>query len=92
LISPQGAATQLDGQQIGFETLEFSLLHGRQLPVRWRITLTEIGREMIITPLLEDQWMDVDFAYWEGAIQAAGPTAGSTGRGYLEMTGYGAGQ
>ncbi len=88
LISPEGQTTRLDSRQIEFEVLEYMRLHDRHLPARWRIKLPEIGREVLITPLLEDQWMDVDFAYWEGAIEVSGADAGTSGRGYLEMTGY----
>ncbi len=88
LISPAGQTTRLDSRQIEFEVLEFMRVHDRRLPAVWRIKLPEIGREMLITPLLEDQWMDVDFAYWEGAIEVSGSSAETSGRGYLEMTGY----
>jgi predicted secreted hydrolase len=88
LISPTGVTTRLDSQQIEFEVLESMVLRDRRLPSRWRIKLPEIDREMLITPLVEDQWMDVDFAYWEGAIEVSGSSAGTSGRGYLEMTGY----
>jgi predicted secreted hydrolase len=92
LISPVGLntplATRLDSRQIEFEVLEYMRVHDRRLPARWRIKLPEIGREMLITPVLEDQWMDVDFAYWEGAIEVSGSSAETSGRGYLEMTGY----
>ncbi len=92
LISPEGLKTRLDSRQIEFEVLEYMRVHDRRLPARWRIKLPEIGRELLITPLLEDQWMDVDFAYWEGAIEVSGENSGSgaetSGRGYLEMTGY----
>lgn len=88
LISPQGNKTPLDGTQIVFEVLESAELHGRKLPMNWRISLPEIDRVMQIKPILQDQWMDVDFAYWEGAVEATGDSAGTTGYGYLEMTGY----
>jgi len=88
LISPTGQTTRLDSRQIEFEVLETMRLHDRQLPALWRIKMPEIGREMLITPVREDQWMDVDFAYWEGAIEVSGSNAANSGRGYLEMTGY----
>lgn len=88
LISPAGLTTRLDSAQIEFEVLDYMRLHERHLPARWRIKLPEIGRELLITPLLEDQWMDVDFAYWEGAIEVSGSSPATSGRGYLEMTGY----
>ena len=88
LISPTGQTRRLDSGRIEFEVLEFMRLQDRSLPALWRIKLPEIGREILITPVLEDQWMDVDFAYWEGAIEVSGPSEETSGRGYLEMTGY----
>ncbi|HET6564780.1 MAG TPA: lipocalin family protein, partial [Xanthomonadales bacterium] len=83
-----GQKTPLDRTQIEFEVTGYMRLHGRRLPAEWRIRLPEVGRELLIRPLLEDQWMEVDFAYWEGAVEVTGPSPGSRGRGYLEMTGY----
>jgi len=88
LISPKGERTRLDGRRIQFTPLEFERIAGRDLPLRWQISLPEIGRELEIRALVPDQWMYVDFAYWEGAVVAAGSDDGSRGRGYLELTGY----
>jgi predicted secreted hydrolase len=88
LLSPTGRKTPLDSQQIEFEVTAYMRLHGRRLPAEWRIRLPEVGRELYIRPLIEDQWMDVDFAYWEGAIVVSGDSPETRGRGYLEMTGY----
>ncbi len=88
LLSPTGVKTPLASQRIDFEVTHTMRLHGRQLPAEWRIHMPEIGRELRIRPLVEDQWMNVDFAYWEGAIEVMGSTPGTRGRGYLEMTGY----
>ena len=35
-----------------------------------------------------EQWMDVDFPYWEGAVTASGSGPGERGVGYMELTGY----
>jgi predicted secreted hydrolase len=44
-----------------------------------------------LEPLFADQELDarsgVGAVYWEGAVRAS--AAGSAGRGYLELTGYG---
>jgi len=88
LISPTGHKSTLDGALIRFEPLGFEHVAGRELPVRWRIGLPEINRELEVRALIPDQWMYVDFAYWEGAVVAEGSDAGSRGRGYLELTGY----
>jgi len=91
LISPDGAKLPLDETRIALDALAYTDLHGNRVPSRWRIGLPEIGRELRIEPIVDDQWMNVDFAYWEGAVRVTGPNAGSRGRGYLEMTGYGPG-
>jgi predicted secreted hydrolase len=88
LISPNGDKVNLDGSRIVFEPLEFEPVAGRDLPLRWRIVLPEINREFEVRALIPDQWMEVDFAYWEGVVVVDGKDAGSRGRGYLELTGY----
>jgi len=88
LISPDGSKVNLDGSRILFEPLATERVAGRDLPLRWRIGLPEISREFEVRALIPDQWMDVDFAYWEGVVVVEGKDAGSRGRGYLELTGY----
>jgi predicted secreted hydrolase len=62
--------------------------------VAWPVEMTiEVGGEpWIIAPLMDDQELDARGStgtlYWEGAVTATGPR-GATGRGYLELTGYG---
>ncbi|MBK6982995.1 MAG: carotenoid 1,2-hydratase [Betaproteobacteria bacterium] len=50
------------------------------------------GEPWVVAPLMDDQEMDARGStgtlYWEGAVTATGPR-GATGRGYLELTGYG---
>ena len=57
------------------------------------MTLRAAGRDYALQPLLEDQELDASAStgtvYWEGAVRAL--SAGTeVGRGYLELTGYGA--
>ena len=44
-----------------------------------------------IEPLFADQELDVSFRYWEGAVDAYGTAGGEpvSGRGYVELVGYG---
>ena len=46
---------------------------------------------MAITSPIADQEMDVQFVYWEGMVRAEGTMGGApvSGRGYVELTGYG---
>jgi predicted secreted hydrolase len=88
LISPRGTTQSLDPGLIGLEVMQRSAVAGRLLPLEWRIELPEIGRSMTVTAFHPDQWMDVDFPYWEGMVTVSGDDAGSRGVGYLELTGY----
>jgi predicted secreted hydrolase len=88
LISPDGGKTPLQGSLVRFEPVGFERMAGRELPLHWRIALPEIGRRIELHALQPDQWMDVDFAYWEGTVVVTGDSAGERGRGYMELTGY----
>ncbi len=60
-------------------------------PSGWQLTLPGQAAALTIQPLIADQEMDVSFVYWEGAVTAEGEWGGApvTGRGYVELTGYG---
>ncbi len=64
---------------------------GIAYPSGWQVSLPAYALDLTLTPLIPDQEMDVSFVYWEGAIAVAGAMQGEpvTGRGYVELTGYG---
>lgn len=62
---------------------------GRQVPVAWRLTWPEADLALDIEAGMDDQWMDVDFPYWEGRVDVRDADGAPRGVGYLEMTGYG---
>jgi len=88
LISPTGDKRLLESTLIDLEVIGKTDVRGRRLPLHWHIDLPEIGRTLEVEALHPEQWMDVDFPYWEGVISARGAGPGSSGRGYLELTGY----
>ena len=92
LISAAGSARQLESGDMTFEVVERTEVAGRSLPLHWRMSLPTIEREIEIKALHPEQWMDVDFPYWEGVIRATGEGPGNSGRGYMELTGYPANQ
>jgi predicted secreted hydrolase len=65
-------------------------------PVRWQISVPNLGLRAEITTPLEDQELrsTIGPSYWEGAIDVAGERNGNPlrGVGYLEMTGRGVSQ
>jgi predicted secreted hydrolase len=46
--------------------------------------------ELVVTPLLSDQELDLAVRYWEGAVSLAGTAEGRPlgGVGYVELVGY----
>jgi predicted secreted hydrolase len=62
-----------------------------EFPVAMRVVADAL--DMTLEPLLDDQELDarasVGTIYWEGAVRASSAGA-EVGRGYLELTGYGA--
>ena len=88
LIAPDGRKQPLDAARMQFEVLRETTVADRSLPLHWRMDLPEIGRSFEIAPVHPNQWMDVDFPYWEGAITVQGDGPQNSGRGYMELTGY----
>jgi predicted secreted hydrolase len=88
LIAPDGSTRALDPSRLAFHVLAESAVAGRRLPLHWRIDLPEIDRSLTLEALHSDQWLDLDYPYWEGAVTVTGDGPGSRGRGYLELTGY----
>lgn len=64
---------------------------GIKYPVEWRVVAG--SRQLELRPLIDDQENDTRLTtgaiYWEGAVRAA-EHGRTVGRGYLELTGYGA--
>jgi len=88
LMSPDGGTITLDPQPIQLTVLRETAVAGRTLPIRWQLDLPQVGRHLDIEALHPDQWMDVDFPYWEGVIMVTGKGPENRGRGYMELTGY----
>jgi predicted secreted hydrolase len=67
--------------------------HGGRYPQHWRLQLPDRGLTLEISPILSAQELDTVPRYWEGAVDVAGSRQGRpiTGRGYVELVGYGAG-
>jgi predicted secreted hydrolase len=65
---------------------------GVEYPIGWRVRAG--SRVFILRPLLDDQENDARGStgtlYWEGAVSAEDERGEPLGRGYLELTGYGA--
>ncbi|MCE8520027.1 iron ABC transporter permease [Ruegeria pomeroyi] len=87
-IGADGHATALpDGSIQAEPRATASSGNGPKVPVRWRLAIPARGLDVTVEALNPKAWMGTSFAYWEGPVRVSGSHAG---RGYLEMTGYGA--
>jgi predicted secreted hydrolase len=87
-----GTVVALSPDAIAFEPLRQwrSARTGIDYPVEWRVRIG--SRRFEVRPLIDDQELDsrrsTGAVYWEGAVRLT-EDGRETGRGYLEMTGYG---
>ncbi len=97
----EGTLSFPDGRQLAIASDELELIPtgswtspdtGIVYPSGWRVAFPQHKIELSIEPLIDDQEMDVAFTYYEGATTVNGSMQGQpvTGRGYVELTGYGA--
>jgi predicted secreted hydrolase len=63
---------------------------GAVYPSAWRLRIPQEAIDLEIQPLIEDQELDLNLRYWEGAVRVSGRSAGRpiAGYGYVELTGY----
>lgn len=93
-INPDGETIHLNQEQfeIQEEDIWRSQNSGAEYPNAWRLSIPSISMDIEISPLIEDQELDVSYSYWEGAVDINGTKNGMpiSGSGYVEMTGYAA--
>ena len=88
LMAADGSLTKLNQGDVQLEVLQEFVVADRLLPLHWRLSLPRYDREFDIKALHPDQWMNVDFPYWEGAVIVSGNGVENRGKGYMELTGY----
>jgi predicted secreted hydrolase len=92
LIAADGAITAIDAASFSMQPLRtWRAPDGVEYPVAWRIGIPAHDIALDVTAALDAQELTLAVRYWEGMVRATGSAAGRavTGRGYLEMTGYG---
>ena len=59
-------------------------------PSKWHLSIARLGLELDISPLINDQELNVTYRYWEGAVCIKGKKNDQviSGQGYVELTGY----
>lgn len=63
---------------------------GTIYPSGWRLLVPGQGLDLVISPAVRNQLLDVSIDYWEGSVTIEGTRNGAklSGRGYVELTGY----
>ena len=93
-VPAEGEKQALAAGDFVFEALEHwtSDKSGARYPSGWRLRVPSLGFDLRVDPLFPNQEMDVSVTYWEGAVEVRGQRGASalTGRGYVELVGYGA--
>jgi predicted secreted hydrolase len=99
LVEASGETRHLSAGSLSLEpTGRWTSPHtGVTYPSGWRLRLPEASLDVLWTPLLADQELDTrpstGVVYWEGAVGLQDASSGADlGRGYVELTGYGAPQ
>ena len=87
LVAPDGGAKTLTDGDFALAVLDT----WRGWPVRWALTLHgDAGERLLIEAAFPDQVMDTSVRYWEGVVMVRDADDALIGRGYMELTGYGA--
>ena len=94
LVAADGTARALDREAVEVLVLDHwaSPRGGTRYPARWRLRIPSAGLDVVVTPLLRDQELDLAVRYWEGAVRVEGTADGRPlgGSGYVELVGYAA--
>jgi predicted secreted hydrolase len=92
LVAADGVSRGLDRDAADVETLAHwrSPRGGTRYPARWRVRVPSAGLDLLVTPLVADQELDLAVRYWEGAVAVEGTAEGRPlgGAGYVELVGY----
>ncbi len=90
-VRPDGSVVRLSADDFELDaTGSWTNPRGDRYPSGWRLRIPRIDLVLSVTPLLDDQELDLAFRYWEGAVALEGRRGDRAvrGRGYVELTGY----
>ncbi len=92
IIYPDGSTMSLTPDDFEIQVLDtWQSPHSKAIyPSKWRISIPEENIDLIITPKMPDQELNLSYVYWEGAVSIQGIFLGQAvgGNGYAELTGY----
>jgi predicted secreted hydrolase len=87
-VGADGGVQAILPQQIELRELaHWQAPDGRRYPVAWSLRWRPGGRHWRVEAVLDEQFMELSFRYWEGAVDVTEADSGQrVGQGYLEMT------
>lgn len=91
LVNTHGVASHLTADDVEVTVEEmWASPKGGSYPSRWTLRVPRFDLEVTVTPVIADQELFTTVRYWEGAVDVVGTHEGAptTGRGYVELTGY----
>ena len=91
-VDPAGRVQALSTDQVTIDVNDYWMSpRGGRYPSRWRVRIPSVGVDVDVRPVLANQELGTEPRYWEGAIDLHGTREGheTTGRGYVELVGYG---
>ena len=91
-VDASGHSRQLTTDQVSIDVSDhWTSPRGGRYPSRWRVRVPSTGLDVEVRPVLADQELATQPRYWEGAVDLRGVQSGRdiTGRGYVELVGYG---
>lgn len=92
LFYADNAKTRLAFSDVDIQVLDYwkSPHSNIRYPSQWHLSIPGQGLELDISPLINDQELNVRYRYWEGAVHITGKKNGQaiSGQGYVELTGY----
>jgi predicted secreted hydrolase len=88
LVGPDGSTQTLAPEDVTVEVLDtWTSPDGTHTyPVEWILSIPSEDIDLRIRPYFPEQELEVSVRYWEGAVRVEGS---HSGRGYVELTGYG---
>ncbi|NND72014.1 MAG: carotenoid 1,2-hydratase [Rhodothermales bacterium] len=92
LVEDDGTYRRIETDDVVIEVLDYwtSPHSNVTYPSRWTLTYPTENLTLTVTPIVNDQEMNVSVRYWEGAVDILGSSNGQdvTGQGYVELAGY----
>lgn len=86
LVDRDGAMVRLSDDDIIMSAVEYVKMdNGREVPLKWKLSIKKLKLELSVSPLRKDLWHSFYNPYWQGPVSAIGT---QVGHGMLKLTGF----